>query len=300
MAHAHVHAPRSAALRIALVLTAGVAVLELAGGLLAHSLALLADAAHVFMDVFALGIALGAQWQGARPATARQTFGFARLEILAALANGALLLAVTMLIAVEAIRRFAAPELPSGALMIVVAAIGLSINVLVGLTLARGGCGDLNMKAALYHVAGDALGGVAVVVGGAVVLWAGAAWIDPFLSLLVSALIVVGVLRIVREAADILLESTPAHIDMKALRARMRTIAGVVDVHDLHVWTIGAASHALSAHVLLEDKRISEATAILQQLDARLREDFDISHVTIQFECESCGVDDRIVCTQIP
>jgi cobalt-zinc-cadmium efflux system protein len=287
-------------LRVALLLTAGVAVLELAGGFLAHSLALLADSVHVFMDVVALGIALVAQWQGARPATLRQTFGFARLEILAALANGALLLAVTILIAVEAVRRFAVPELPSGALMIVVAAIGMSINTAVGLTLARGTHTDLNMKAALYHVAGDALGGVAVVVGGAIVLWVGAVWIDPALSLLVAALIVVGVIRIVREAADILLESTPAHVDMKALRGRMRTIAGVVDVHDLHVWTIGGSSHALSAHVLLEDKRISEATAILQQLDARLREDFDISHVTIQFECESCGVDDRIVCTQIP
>jgi len=297
---AHAHAPRSGGLRLALLLTAAVAALELAGGLLAHSLALLADSAHVLMDVVALGISIVAQWQAGRPATSRQTYGFARLEILAALANGALLLAVTILIVVEAVHRLRAHELPAGGLMIAVAAVGVSINTVVGLTLARRAHADLNVKAALYHVAGDALGGLAVVIGGVLVLFARIAWVDPALSLLVCVLIVIGVLQIMREAADILLESTPAHVDMQALRGRIRTIAGVVDVHDLHVWTIGAASHALSAHILLEDKRISEATAILQQLDARLREDFDISHVTIQFECESCGVDDRIVCTQIP
>ncbi|HEY0798962.1 MAG TPA: cation diffusion facilitator family transporter [Candidatus Baltobacteraceae bacterium] len=294
------HAARSTGLGLALVLTAGVAALELGGGIVARSLALLADSAHVFMDAVALGIALAAQWQATRPATQRQTFGFARLEILAALANGALLLAVTILIVIEAVRRLHTPELPSGGVMIVVAAIGASVNLAIGLRLARDAHADLNVKAALYHVAGDAVGGVAVVIGGAIVLWAGVTWIDPLLSLLVAALIVIGVIRIVREAADILLESTPAHVDMGALRRAMAAIEGVVGVHDLHVWTIGPHSHALSAHVLLEDKRISEATAILQQLDARLREDFDISHVTIQFECESCGVDDRIVCTQIP
>jgi cobalt-zinc-cadmium efflux system protein len=285
-------------LRLALALTLLVALLELGGGLFARSLALLADSAHVFMDALALAIAWGAQWQAARPATTRQTFGFARMEILAALANGALLLAVTAFIVIEAVHRLSAPELPSGGVMIGTALLGGGINAGIGLTLMRCSHTNLNMKAALYHVAGDVLGAIAVVIGGVVVLTLGVTWVDPLLSLLVATLVVIGVVQVVREATDILLESTPAHIDMEQLRAVMRSIEGVLEVHDLHVWTIGACRHALSAHVLVPDGRVSECTAILRQLDERLRRDFDITHVTVQFECDSCGLNERIGCTQ--
>ncbi|HZW54575.1 MAG TPA: cation diffusion facilitator family transporter, partial [Candidatus Elarobacter sp.] len=233
------HAAGSTArLKVALAAAAGVAVVELAGGIRAGSLALMSDAAHVAMDVVALAIALAAAVQSKRPATHRQTYGFARYGILAALANGGLLTAVTVLIAVEAVRRLAHPELPAGGLMAGVAAVGLVVNVAVGLMLSRDRHRDLNVRAALLHVAGDALGALAVIAGGALILWTGAAWIDPVLSLLVAALIVAGIAGVVREATAVLLESAPGHAEIPAVRDRIGRVEGVVGVHDLHVWTI--------------------------------------------------------------
>jgi cobalt-zinc-cadmium efflux system protein len=287
-------------LKVALAATAGVAVLEVAGGLRAGSLALMSDAAHVTMDVVALAIALAAAVQAKRPATHRATYGFARYEILAALANGGLLTALTVLIAVEAVRRLFHPEVPAGGLMAAVAAVGLVVNVAVALVLARGHHADLNVRAATLHVAGDALGGLAVIVGGLVIVLTGAAWIDPVLSLLVGAIIVFGVAGVLREATGVLLESAPVHAEVPAVRDRIGRVDGVVGVHDLHVWTIGSGSHALSAHVVLDDRKLSEASAILRSIDTAMRADFEITHVTVQFECESCEADTTIVCTQTP
>jgi cobalt-zinc-cadmium efflux system protein len=294
----HAAGASTGSLRIALVATAAVAVLEAAGGWLSGSLALLSDAAHVAMDAVALAIALGAAIQAKRPATARQTYGFARYEILAALANGGLLSAVTALIVVEAVRRFMHPEVPHGGIMMVVAAIGLAVNISVGLMLARGHHHDLNLRAAVLHVAGDALGAFAVIVGGAIITVTGAAWVDPLLSLLVAAIIVAGIFGVVREATGVLLESAPAHVDIDSVRERMRGVEGVVEVHDLHVWTIGSGSHALSAHVLLDDRKLSEASGVLRAIDTAMRDDFEITHVTVQFECESCEPDTTIICSQ--
>jgi cobalt-zinc-cadmium efflux system protein len=289
---------RGAPLRTALALTLALALLELGGGLLARSLALVADSAHVFMDAVALGIAVVASIGARRPANERQSYGFARFEILAALANGGLLFAVAVLIAVEAAARFASPELPKGGLMAAFAAGAFVVNVGIGWSLHRGSQNDLNVKAAFLHVASDVFGTAIVALGGLLILVTGAAWIDPALSLVVAAVIVLGVVTIVRESADVLLQSVPAHASIVSVRARLRELDGVVDVHDLHIWTIGSGSFVLSAHVLLADARISEATAILRRIEVRLHEAFAIDHVTIQFECESCGVDDRIICTR--
>jgi cobalt-zinc-cadmium efflux system protein len=298
--HAHDHAAAgSGQLKIALVATAAIAVLELAGGIAAHSLALLADAAHVTMDVVALTIALAASIQSMRPANERQTFGFARLEILAGLGNSALLLAVTVLIVVEAIKRFMSPQLPEGSLMGLIAAVGFCVNVAVGIMFLRSGQHSLNLRAALFHVGGDALGEIAVVIGGLVIASTGAAWIDPALSLFVSAIILLGIVNVARQAMHVLLESVPDHAQLPLVRESITACDGVVDVHDLHVWTIGSGNHVLSAHVVLEDRRLSEATAILDRITAAMHEDFDIAHVTIQFECESCEADARVVCTQV-
>ena len=297
----HVHRVASTTrLKIALAATAGVAVLELAGGVRAGSLALISDAVHVTMDGVALGIALAAAVAAKRPATNRQTYGFARYEILAALANGALLTAVTILIAVEAVKRLIHPELPSGSLMAIVAGIGFAVNVAVALVLLGDRRHDLNLRASILHVVGDALGALAVIAGGALIAVTGAAWIDPVLSLFVAAIVIAGVVRIVREAGDVLLESTPDHAGIPVVRARIVRVAGVVGVHDLHVWTIGSGSHALSAHVVLDDRKLSEASAILRSIDAAMRADFEIAHSTIQFECETCDPDTTIVCTQAP
>ncbi len=286
-------------LKLALIGTALVAALEIIGGFRSGSLALLSDAAHVSMDVVALAIAFGASLQATRPANLRQTFGFARLEILAALGNGGLLFGVTIAIVIEAIRRFAAPVEPQGQIMLIVAAIGLVVNLAIGFMLVRGAHGNLNVRAAVLHVAGDALGAIAVIFGGALILGTHAAWIDPALSLLVSAIIVFGVIGIMRQAGHVLLESAPDHAKIPNVRERIRSFDGVVDVHDLHVWTIGSGSHALAAHVVLHDRRISEATAVLQHIDRAMRAEFDISHVTVQFECETCDPTDNIVCTQV-
>ncbi|MGD0051580.1 MAG: cation diffusion facilitator family transporter [Vulcanimicrobiaceae bacterium] len=305
MSHDHAH-PRDseltgspARLRIALAATAAVAVLECVGGIRAGSLALLSDAAHVVMDVVALAIALAAAVQAKRPATQRQTYGFARYEILAALANGALLTAVTILIAIEAVRRFMHPELPAGGLMAGIAGIGFAVNLAVGLVLLRGDRANLNLRAALLHVGGDALGAFGVIVGGLLILATGAAWIDPLLSLLVAVIIVAGVVQIVREATDVLLESAPGHVEVPAVRSRIGVVDGVVGVHDLHVWTIGSGAHALSAHVVLDDRKLSEASLIMRAIDAAMHDEFAITHVTVQFECESCDPDTTIVCTQV-
>lgn len=287
-------------LKVALGATAGLAVLELIGGVRAGSLALMSDSAHVAMDVVALGIALAAAVAAKRPATQRQTYGFARYGILAALANGGLLTAVTVLIAVEAVRRFAHPELPAGGLMAGIAGIGLVVNVAVALMLLHGNRGDLNVRAVLLHIGGDVLGAVAVLVGGTLILLTRAAWIDPLLSLLVAGIIVAGIAGIVREATHVLLESAPGHAEIPAVRERIGRVPGVVGVHDLHVWSIGSDSHALSAHVVLDDRKLSEASAILRSIDGAMRDEFRIAHVTVQFECESCDPDTTIVCTQGP
>ena len=303
-------------LKIALGLLTGLALFECVGGFAAHSLALLSDSAHVAVDVFALFIALAARLQAQRPATHLQSFGFARMEVLAALVNGGFLFAVTGALAIAAVRRFFVPELPEGQIMVVVASFGFLVNVVVGFTLTRDlhahhaghvhdnghdhhhDRGNINTRAALMHVAGDALGAIAVAIGGACILYAKLAWIDPVLSLVVAAIIIFGTVRIVREAIGVLLESAPDHADVATVRDYLRTIKGLVDVHDLHVWSLDGRENILTAHVLLHDRRISEASSILREIETSVRERFSITHVTLQFECESCEADDRVVCTQ--
>jgi cobalt-zinc-cadmium efflux system protein len=275
-------------LKIALVATTLIALLEAGGGFAAHSLALLSDAAHVTMDVVALAIALAASIQAVRPANESQTFGFARLEILAGLGNSALLLAVTILIVVEAIKRFFHPELPEGSLMSIVAAIGFTVNLFVGIMLLRSTGKSLNMRAAMLHVGGDAIGALAVVIGGVAIAATGASWIDPTLSLVVAAIIFAGIVNVAREAMHVLLESVPDHAGLPKVRAAIRTCDGVVDVHDLHVWSIGSASHALSAHVVLDDRMLKETTAVLNRITSAMHDEFAIDHITVQFECETC------------
>lgn len=289
-----------AALRLALVATGVVAAIECAGGFLSHSLALLTDSAHVFLDAVALLIALAALHLAALPATRRQTFGFGRTEILAALLNGGLLFAITVFIIVEAAIRLANPVLPHAGVMAAFAGFGLVVNGGLSALLLRSTHQNLNLRAAVLHLASDALAAVGVLVAALLIWRFGWAWVDPVLSLGIAALIIVGVVRIVREASDVLLESAPAHVDVERVQQRICRVEGVSGVHDLHVWTLGTGNYALSAHILVPDRSISDATQILQKVDDAMRSEFSISHVTVQFECESCAVDERIVCTQPP
>ncbi|HVR46383.1 MAG TPA: cation diffusion facilitator family transporter [Candidatus Binatia bacterium] len=277
-------------LTLALAATALVAVVEFWGGAVSRSLALTSDAAHVCMDAFAMALALLAAIGAARPADPRRTYGYGRIEVLGALANGTLLLVATIAIVYAAARRFAAPVEPHAAVMTYVAAAGLAANVGVGMLLRPGGRRDLNVRAALFHVLGDALGAVAVILGGVVIAVTHLAWIDPMLSLFVAGIIVVGVARVMRDATRVLLESVPEGVSSAKLTAHLERIGGVTGIHDLHVWSIGSGSHALSAHVLLDDRRISEATEVLREITACAESHFGIAHVTIQFECETCPI----------
>ena len=286
-------------LRVAFIATLLVAAIECAGGFLAHSLALLTDSAHVFLDAIALLIALAAIHIASRPATRRQTFGFGRTEILAALLNGGLLFGITVFIVVEAVRRLMHPVMPEGSLMAAFAGFALVVNAALSVVLARKMHENLNMRAAVLHVVGDALSSCGVIVGALVIWRFGWAWIDPLLSIAIAVVIVIGVVRIVLEASDVLLESVPAHVNVERVQDRIRRVEGIVGVHDLHVWTLGTGNYALSAHILLPDRSISDATQILQNVDRAMRDEFAISHVTVQFECESCADDERIVCTQL-
>lgn len=218
--------------------------------------------------------------------------------MLGALVNGALLLGATIFIIYQAVQRLRSPELPHAELMTLVALVGLAVNTSVGFLLMRDGRVNLNVRAALVHVAGDALGAAAVVIGGILIYFFQIAWLDPILSLFVAAIIIIGVIGVLREATDVLLESVPRGVDTEAVRRTLRELPGIVDIHDLHIWTIGSANSALSAHALLDDRRISEATVALQQIEDLLQRKYAINHVTIQFECENCEPDARVICTQ--
>ncbi|HTU69699.1 MAG TPA: cation diffusion facilitator family transporter [Candidatus Baltobacteraceae bacterium] len=283
-------------LTLALMLSSGVAVLEFWGGAISHSLALTTDAVHVCMDVFAFGIALLAALGAQRRANRRKTFGYGRIEVLGALANSAILLGATAILAYQAVLRFRAPVEPHGLTMTIVAAIGLAVNVSTGLILSGQHHVNHNLRAALTHVLGDSLGASAVIVGGVLIAVTGAAWIDPLLSLFVAAIIVIGVARVLRDASEVLLEATPPGIDTAEVEARIRAIGGVLAVHDLHVWTIGSGSHALSAHLLLDEGQLSFGGRILELLRRELAARYGIGHVTIQLETEHCDPGGIIIC----
>lgn len=284
-----------ARLLVSLILAAGVAALEFWGGAASRSIALTTDAVHVCMDVFALAVALLAAIGAARPATRRKTFGYGRLEVLGALINGGLLLAATSVLAYQALQRFSHPVQPHAATMTVVAAIGLAANVAIGFALSHQH-ENLNVRAALYHVAGDAVGAVAVIVGGIAISFTGAAWIDPLLSLFVAAIIVAGVVRVLRDAADVLLEGTPAGIEFNDVEQCIRRIGGVAGVHDLHVWSIASGSHALSAHIVLQDRSISEGGTVVAELRSLAKQRYGIAHVTVQLEAEHCDPGGVLIC----
>jgi cobalt-zinc-cadmium efflux system protein len=281
--------PPRRSLQIAIAVTAAAATVEFTGGYLSRSLALTSDAVHVCMDLFALALALVAAIGSERPADPRRTYGYGRVEVLGALANGTILLVATVGIVYAAALRFAAPVEPHAMTMSAFAAIGLLCNLCVGGVLHRSRR-DLNVRAALFHVLADVLGALSVIAGGLVIAVTRAAWIDPALSLFVAAIIVVGVVRVMGDATSVLLESFPRDVDARALTRHIVRIGGVTGVHDLHVWSIGSGSHALSAHVLLDDRRLSEAADVLREIDGCLKKHFGIAHVTIQFECDQCPV----------
>jgi len=257
---------------------------EAAAGYLTGSLALLADAGHMLADAGSLALSLFAVWLADRPAPAARTFGYRRAEILAALANGAALVVVAILIAIEAVHRFAAPPAVAGAPVFAVAAGGLAVN-LVGLALLHGvRDAGLNLRGAWLHLASDALGSVAAMVSGAALWIADLRVADPLASLAITALVLRSAWALLRETVDVLLEAAPSHVDVEALRRGLSAQAGVISVHDLHVWTITSGMVSLSCHV----QAAAEANAheLLERLTRELHHRFGIQHATIQLEPE--------------
>jgi cobalt-zinc-cadmium efflux system protein len=281
--HTHgAHAPNRSRLRAVLILTAVYLVAEAVGGWFTGSLALLADAGHMLTDVAALALALFALWFSSRPATPQKTFGYYRLEILAALINGIALILISLLIIYEAYLRWSAPpEIRSGP-MIVVAAGGLIINLVCAGLLHGSHRDDLNMRGAWLHLLGDALGSVGAIVAGALMLGFGWYAADPLISILISLLIVWSAWRLIHDSVNILLEGTPAHISLAAVEAAIRQTDGVDDVHDLHVWTITSGHEALSAHVI-HGAGVAQPE-LLYDLRHKLAEQFGVEHLTIQME----------------
>jgi len=271
------------------VLTLAVLVIELAGGLLSHSLALLSDAGHVLTDVFALGLAWFAVEQSKRPADQRRTYGYHRVGILAALLNAATLIVIVLAIGFEAVRRIMDPAPVQGGLVIATALVAIAINAFVILTL-RGDSGNLNLRAAMLHVTGDVASSVGVVIAGGVILLTGWPYIDPILSLAIAGFIAYGAWGIVRETVNMLMEGTPTEVNLAAVTAEISATKLVTGVHDLHVWALSSDEMALSCHIVIGDTSLGDAEHVVRDLESRLCDRFAIGHTTIQVEsCHPCG-----------
>lgn len=268
-------------LRLALAVTLVVLVAEVIGGIASNSLALLADAGHMLTDVAALALSLFVSWFSMRPETPKRTYGYVRLEILAAFVNGAALLVISAFIAWEAIARLRAPQPVGGGLMLVIALLGLLSNVVAAFALHDASDASLNVRGAYLHVLSDLLGSVGTVFAAVIIRFTGWLPADPIVSILVTLLIVRGAWRLVRESVDVMLESTPAHISLGGVRAQLEAIPGVESVHDLHVWTVSSGVVAMSAHAIVREPERQQH--VLEHVHDVMRL-FGIQHVTIQLE----------------
>lgn len=284
--HTHSHERRSAKslrnLKLALLLTAVYMFAEAIGGWWSNSLALIADAGHMLTDVAALSLTLAAIWFASRPATPKKTFGYYRLEILAAFINGIALVLISLFVIYEAFERFNTPPEIKGLQLTLIAVGGLIVNLFAAFLLHSDHQHDLNMRGAWLHVMGDALGSVAAIVAGVLILAFGWAWADAVSSFLISLIIIFGAWRLIRDSVNVLLEGTPAHINLTAVEETIRKTENVADVHDLHVWTITSGMDALSVHVI-HAETVSSKT-LLQTIRKKLHDEFGIDHLTIQME----------------
>lgn len=296
----HVHAAPAGAkrtttvLRISLAATLAYVLVTFIAGLRAHSLALLSESGHNVSDFLALLLSFVAVYFQTRPADHARTFGYQRAGVLAAFVNAGTLIVISLWIGFEAIRRLSHPVTVQPQLMMIVAAAGVLMNGVIA-ALLWGVAGDVNLRSAFIHMAGDTLSTAAVIAGGAGIYFTGQYWIDPILSLIIAALILWSSAGIVRETLNILLEGKPRGVSIPQIRSGMEAVEGVIDVHDLHIWCLGSSSSALACHVTIADIPPSESACILEKLNHILREHFHISHTTIQFEHIGCGAVDGCV-----
>jgi len=287
--HSHGAGGPTKVLKISLALTLAYIALLVVAGIRAHSLALLSEAGHNLSDFLALLLSLVAVYFQARPANASKTYGYQRAGVLAALVNAASLVAVSFFILYEAFRRLQHPEQVQASVMMWVAGAGVVMNGAIALLLYRSG-GDVNIRSALLHSVGDTLSTAAVIAGGWAILVTHNYWIDSALSVGIGVLILWSGFGIVRETLNILLEGTPRGMKLEKIETAISSVEGVNDVHDLHVWSIGSETHALSCHISIADIPPSVSERILRDVKERLHHDFRITHTTIQFEHVVCEV----------
>ncbi len=281
MGHSHVGDASVSSLRLALTLTAVLLVVEVVGGLISNSIALLADAGHMLTDVAALGLALFVAWFSRQPSTPAKTYGYMRWEILAAFINGSTLLLISAWILWEAVTRLRVPEPVQGGLMLAVASAGLVVNIVAARILSTGSSHNLNARGAYLHVLGDLLASIGTIVAAVLIRFTGWLMADPIASMLTTVLIMIGAWRLVRESIDVLLESAPANIPIPAVRGQLEAIPGIESVHDLHVWAVTPAVVAMSAHCIVREPERQQH--VLEHIHDAMQL-FGIQHVTIQLE----------------
>jgi cobalt-zinc-cadmium efflux system protein len=265
---------------------------EAAAGWFAHSLALLSDAGHNLADAAALGFSWYALWIASKPSHEGMTFGYHRVGIFAALANAISLVLIALFIGWEAIARIRQPEVANGPVMIIVAVAAIIVNLAIGLWLHKGSKDDLNIRSAYLHMLGDAVSAFGVVIAGFLVATMRGPLADPVVSLLIAGLILYSSYGVLRESCTVLLEGTPAGMDMPAVVAAIKSVGGVLDVHDLHVWMVGPGVVACSCHILVAEQSIREGQQVLRAVVHDIEHRFHITHTTVQVEVEGCDAND--------
>jgi cobalt-zinc-cadmium efflux system protein len=285
-------------LQITLGIILSILVVEFAGGLLSNSLALMGDAAHMLVDALALGLALFAINIAGKPATAEKTYGFHRVEIIVALVNGIILILVSLFIFYQAYMRFLSPPEIKAPIMLVVAAIGLIANVCAMLVLRGTAGSNLNLRAAFWHIIGDAISSLGVIAAAVIISITGFRFVDALIAVLIGGIIIWGASGLIKESIDILLESVPENLKNEDVVRAIENVKGVLGVHEMHIWAITSGVNSLSAHIVIEDRMLSNCNGIVQSVNDVLKEKFDIIHTTLQLECGSCA--SGLVCSVNP
>ena len=287
--------PVASKLKFGILLSSLIFVAEVVGGLLANSLALLADAGHVLADVIALSLSWYAVKQAERPASHSMTFGYHRVGVLVAIINALSIFAIAIIIFFEAFRRLQQPPDVNSPIMLAVAVIGLGVNIFIAFWLRKEQKSNLNIRSAFWHAMGDALASIGVIVGGIIILLTGKSLADPIISIFIGLIIVLAAWSIFRDGLRVILEATPRGIDVKKMVEGLNRITEVRDVHDVHVWSITPEMHTMSCHILIDDLATSEADKIREKIKKVLSQQFNIEHATLQMEYEQCDAND-ILC----
>lgn len=282
MSHDHNHHHDRRRLFIALGITGGYCIVEFLGGWFTNSLALLSDAGHMLSDVTAMGLSLFAAYVAALPVTSQKTFGYYRAEILAAFLNGLSLWLIAGIIFREAYYRFFTPSEVHGHGMVVIAAMGLAVNVFTAWMLHRARHTNLNLRGVFLHVLSDALGSAGAIVAGVLIVWTEWYWVDPVTSIIIGILILVSSFSLVRESVDILMQATPRHLDLAEVQQTLEAVTGVARIHDLHVWTLSSGLFTLTAHAVVNGE--TDHHQLLDALEQAIHDRFGIDHITIQLE----------------